>query len=409
MKVIKSFNPEGGYKYLLLYGDLVNPLIWIDRIFSAQTFILLFGLLLPFLFLPILRPRYLFLALPTFFQIVLLKFGAFGVIFSTHYQTFLIVPVFLALIDTAVFYSVKQKKVVIVLIVVLGAQFFVSAFFGPLSFLTASNVYLKNLEDKKSNQALLSTIPPAASLSSPHRLLPHLSNRETVYANKLAFFGKKHLSTENFILPEETDYILIDSAEAFEYYFYSIRNTNLFEQYLEGASRMRNTIEHLRMTPEFKSDSLILFSKNSTGASAPWNVIESDVTLPTGSILQSKKIGKIEFLGYFWDKESATIKLFFKPHEKIADDYFIRLTTIGEGGQSWSKLYPPAYGLFPTHDWPKDKIVVLKQPLPIVANSRDLKFELVQLNGHVETGLLNDTRLVVEQEKILGQAELGLE
>jgi len=407
MAAINFFNPDDNYKYLLLYGNIFDPFNWLIKIFSSKIIFLLLGLLLPFLFFPLLRPKYLFLIIPTFLQIALLDSSGISVIFSTHYQTFFLIPLFLALITALSSYNFKQpKNLWLILLLLLGTQFFISSYLGPLSFLTNHQNYLKNLEDPIANQKIISLIPPLASLSSPYRLLPNLSSRPTAYVNKLAFLGKKHLSTKDFSLPDNTEYLLLDSADMIEYYLHFTNRSQFSSMYWEGAKRLRETIDRLKLYPIFQTDSLILYSQKDILSYYPYSIFSNTSTFPSDFVTQEQTWGNIQFKGYEWDGDEE-INLFFINQAQQTDNYFFRFSSFdSQGKKIWSKLYPPAYGLLPTHDWPVNQLIVLNQPLTFPQGSSSLELQLVKIKGDIELGPLNDTRLVIDEEKILGQVEL---
>ncbi len=408
--IIRHFSPGDNYKYLLLYGNIFSPLNWLIKIFSSKIIFLLIGLFLPFLFLPLLKPKYLFLALPTFLQIALLDAEATSVTLATHYQTFFLVSLFLSLILFFSQYNFKKgKNVWLILITLIGAQFFVSSYLGPLNFLTNHQNYLKNLESWSSNQEMLSLIPLQASVSAPYRLLPNLSNRQTAIVNRLTFLGKKHLSTEDFSLPENIDYILLDNADMIEYYLHFTNRHRFSSLYWNGADRLNQTISRLELYPVAQSDSLILYSKSGSKENTPFAILETTATPPNNFISQKKPLGEIILQGYSWSKDLAKISLFFSLNSPLSDDYFLRFSGLNSAEQkNWSKLYPPAYGLLPTHNWPLNKLIILNQTLPTSSNDQFLSLEIVKIKGDIELGPLNDTRLIIDQEQILGQVKLKI-
>lgn len=408
--VIRHFSPSDDYKYLLLYGDIFSPLNWLKKIFSSKVIFLLLGIFLPFLFLPVAKPKYLFLALPTFLQIALVDAEATSVTLTTHYQTFFLVSIFLSLVLFFSQYNFKKEKNIwLLLFALIGAQIFVNSYLGPLSFLTNHQNYLKNLENLENNKKILSLIPPEANISSPYRLLPNLSNRQTATVNRLTFLGKKHLSTQDFSLANNTEYLLLDSADMIEYYLHFTNRYRFSPLYWNGADRLNKTIARLGLTPLAQSDSLILYSKNGSKDNNPFKISETSSPLPENFIPKKKSMGQINLQGYVWQEKQSKISLFFTIAAPLSDDYFLRFSGLDSMGQKiWTKLYPPAYGLFPTHNWPINKLIILDQPLPVNSQNQFLSLEILKIKGDIELGPLNDTRLIIDQEQILGQVELKI-
>ncbi|MCX6778890.1 MAG: hypothetical protein NTU97_01505, partial [Candidatus Magasanikbacteria bacterium] len=277
---------------------------------------------------------------------------------------------------------------------------------GPLNFLTNQQNYLKNLEDKQANQKILSLTPPLSSISAPYRLLPNLSNRPKAYVNKLTFLGKKHLSTQDFSLPSDTEYLLIDSADMIEYYLHFTNRAQLSPMYWDGAKRLRETVERLKLYPIFQSDSLILYSQKNVLSYYPYSIFSNTSIFPADFVAQEQTWGDIKFKGYEWTG-GKEINLFFINNAQQTDNYFFKFSSFdSQGKKTWSKLYPPAYGLLPTHDWPLNQLIVLNQPLNFPQKTNQLIMELVKIKGDIDLGPLNDTRLVIDEEKILGQIEI---
>lgn len=417
--VVGHFNPDSGYRYLLLYNiSWNNPLSWLTKFLAWQNLIIPLGFLLPCLFLPLLRPKYLFLALPTFLQVSLISGDNTSLVFYTHYQTFLILPVFLALIESLKTLSDKTKfkhYLWLTIILLIFSPLYISSFMGPLDFLTLKQNYISNLEDKKANQEMLKKITLLSktkevkeqnpiALSASYRFAPHLSSRPTAYLNKLTFLGKGHLSTKDFILPP-VDYLLIDSADMIEYYLHFINRARFSSQYWDGYKRMNETMKQQGLNPLERTDSLILFGKTTSTALQSWEILPDT---PTDINLLNKNFEGIILLGSqklplaqtnYWQ-----LNLFFTTQQKITDDYFLSFTSLDKNGQNlWSKIYPPSYGLYPTHAWQPQEIIKLNQWLPIISNASYLKIELLKVQGDIELGPLNDTRLIIDKKTVLGQ------
>ena len=418
--IVGHFNPDSGYRYLLLYNiSWNNPLSWLTKFLAWQNLIIPLGFLLPCLFLPLLQPKYLFLALPTFLQVSLISGDNTSLVFYTHYQTFLILPIFLALASSLNYLFTRpnsQKYLWLIGALLIFSPLYISAFMGPLNFLTLQQNHLDNLEDKKADQKMIEKITALSeikkdgkkqtpvALSAPYRFAPRLSSRPLAYLNKLTFLGKGHLSTKDFILPP-VDYLLIDSADMIEYYLHFTNRARFSSQYWDGYKRTNKALRQQELNPLERTDSLILFGKKTPAAPQPWQILTA---IPTEINLLNKNFGLITLLGTQKLPQTQTdyrqLNLFFTTQEKISDDYFLSFTALNKSGQKlWKKIYPPAYGLHPTHAWQPQEIIKLNQWLPIIPNMAYLKMELLKIKGDIELGSLNDTRLIIDEETVLGQ------
>lgn len=403
LKIIAFFGPENNYKYLLLYQGLVDnwshPLYLYFHLFNGKNLSVIIGYLLPFLFLPLLRPKYLLLALPTILQVFLMDAGGSNLLFNTRYQIFILAGLFLALAAALQKLSAKQKTLALILLAI--AQIYTSFYFGPLQFATDTEAAktLPNLENQKINRQTLKSIPAEAAISAPYRLLPHLSSRKDVYVNKLAFLGKGHLSAADFTLPTNVDYFLLDTTDMVEYYFHFKNRLLQNPLYWGGAGRLRAIFEERGFNPIFIADNLILFHR---GAPNSLPLYDFDEKIPIDLKGEKKDLGEIEFLGWR-PGEAGLTELWWQVKQPIQDDYFLEFSFTDTTGKTWNKIYPPAFGLFPTHDWPAQKIIMTAQSFVPPTKIGQLKLTLVKLQGDIELDPLNSVRLIADKKEIIGE------
>lgn len=394
LKIIAFFGPGNNYKYLLLYQGLADnwshPFYLYFHLFTGKNLSIIIGYLLPFLFLPLLRPKYLLLTLPTILQVFLMDAGGTNLLYNTRYQIFILVGLFLALAAGLQKLSAKQKTLALTLLAV--AQIYVSFYFGPLQFVTDAEKTktLPNLENQKINQRVMELIPPSANLSAPYRLMPQLSNRKDVYVNKLTFLGKGHLSAADFTLPADVDYFLLDTTDMVEYYLHFKNRLLQNPLYWGGADRLRALFEERDFNPVFIADNLVLFQR---GAPGSLTLYSFDEKIPVDLKGEKKDLGEVEFLGWR-PGEAGLIELWWQTKQPIKDDYFL---------EAENKIYPPAFGLLPTHDWPAGKIVMTAQSFVPPTQKGKLKLNLVKLQGDIELDSLNSVRLIADTKETLGE------
>ncbi len=431
LKIIAFFGPDNNYKYLLLYQGLINnlshPLYILFHLLNGKNLWIIVGYLLPFLFFPLLRPKYLLLMLPTILQVFLMDAGGTNLLYTTRYQIFILVGLFLALAAALQKLSVRQKTLALVLLAV--AQIYTSFYFGPLQFATDTEVakILPNLENQKINRRVIKLIPPQAGLSAPYRLLPHLASRKDIYVNKLAFLGKGHLSAADFTLPANIDYFLLDTTDMVEYYLHFKNRLLQNPLYWGGAGRLRALFEEHNFNPVFIADNLVLFHR---GAPSSTPLYSFDKKSPTDLKGGRKDLGELEFLGWRQgeaglpaelpgatepnggaaNREAGLTELWWQTKQPIQDDYFLEVSFIDSAGKTWNKIYPPAFGLLPTHDWPASsagrpaqKIIMTAQSfIPPAPNGR-IKLTLVKLQGDIELDPLNSVRLIADKKETIGE------
>ncbi|MEK7508405.1 MAG: hypothetical protein AAB568_00945, partial [Patescibacteria group bacterium] len=309
--------------------------------------------------------------------------------------------------------SAKQKTLVLAILV--AAQIYVSFYFGPLQFVTDTKATktLPNLENQEINRRMIELIPPQAGLSAPYRLMPQLSNRKDVYVNKLTFLGKGHLSAADFTLPANVDYFLLDTTDMVEYYLHFKNRLLQNPLYWGGAGRLRALFEERDFNPVFMADNLVLFYRDAPNSLPLYSF---DEKIPIDLKGEKKDLGEVEFLGWR-PGEAGLTELWWQVKQPIKDDYFLEVLFTDSAGKTWNKIYPPAFGLLPTHDWPASsaggpagKTIMTAQSFILPANEAgppaqngQLKLTLIKLQGDIELDPLNSVRLIADKKETIGE------
>jgi uncharacterized membrane protein len=225
-KAITPALNSGNIDYLALYdrlgssaGDiLLNAVTEPGRIFSALSQSLrgnlLWGLLLPFLALPLLRPRWLLISAPILLQHLLSWRSSEWMIFF-HYAAPLLPLFWIALAESVANFE-HGKSVPLFLrqrvaFLVLGACLVAQLFLGPAGdIVTATASWVRGKHDRARKLAFLGQIPDHASVLAPLPYLSHLAEREKLYSLHYVLKGLKTLSRAAFEPPPPTDFVLID-------------------------------------------------------------------------------------------------------------------------------------------------------------------------------------------------------
>jgi uncharacterized membrane protein len=118
IKIIQSFASNDNYKFFNYYnwlgGDdlfsiiatwLTHPLAVVQHLLSWNNISSIFIILLPLLYLPLIKPKYLLLSLLTFLQLALTSRGLNSVAYMTRFSLLLLPSIFLAFI-----FSLEQLK-----------------------------------------------------------------------------------------------------------------------------------------------------------------------------------------------------------------------------------------------------------------------------------------------------------
>jgi len=408
LKIIALSNPENQFKYLILYGgqNIFNPFLWIKSLLELKNIWIFIGYLLSLLFLPLLKPKYLILLIPTFLQISLMNSSNSGALYALHYQGIIIVGLYVALSESIATCSIKfpelKKYYNLLLFFVIIAVIYTNFFFGPLQFFTQkTNNIVNHTENSSQKQKILSLIPTNASISAPYRLLPNLSNREHVYTNRLSFLGKKHLSDQNFNWPKKTEYLLIDTTDMLEYYLHFLNRNLTSPMYWGGAERFYNIIKENNLQPIYQDDTFILFQKNAPLNSLPFQMSNE---LPLNLLNNKRDFIDFNFIGS-QKIENKKIALWWQATKNITDDYFFEIILLDKNNHElWQKICPPAYGLFPTHNWPLNQYIKIDQNLPENIDFHAIKISPIKIKGDIELSPLNSVSLTLDQKEYLGQS-----
>jgi uncharacterized membrane protein len=217
-KLITPALNSGNIDYLALYdrlgssgGDiLLKAITEPQRVFTALSQSLqgnlVWGLVLPFLALPLLRPRWLLIASPILLQHLLSWRSSEWTIFF-HYAAPLLPLFWIALAESAV----RLVRWKFVPLLVVGACLVAQFFLGPARDIATTIANWTAGESNRARKAaFLSQIPADASVLAPLPYLSHLAMREKLYSLHFVLKGLKTLSREAFAPPPPTDFVLID-------------------------------------------------------------------------------------------------------------------------------------------------------------------------------------------------------
>jgi len=179
---------------------------------------LVWGLLLPFLCLPLLRPRWIVIAAPILLQHLLSWRSSEWMIYF-HYAAPLLPLFWIALVEV-IAASAHWKQVPLVVsratawLVILGCVA-AQIWLGPLAqIVTTTADWFGAGQDRARKNAFIAQIPPASSVVAPLPYLSHLAMREKLYSLHYVLKGLKTLSRSSYRSPSPPDFVLIDYRES---------------------------------------------------------------------------------------------------------------------------------------------------------------------------------------------------
>ena len=221
-KVISPALNAGNVDYLQLYGHLgksggdimVKFFTEPSRLFKALHVALTHGnmlpaLLVPFLLLPLLRPRWLLIAGPLLAQHLLSwRYSEWSL--GAHYPAPFI-PLFWIAAAEAMTRIRAQKTVAAVL---LAACVLAHFRWGPAPELAGELPRLAAiLEEREWKAQMLRAVPESASVTAAVPYLSHLAKREQLVSLHHILKGLKTLSTAAYTPPPASDVVIIDYAD----------------------------------------------------------------------------------------------------------------------------------------------------------------------------------------------------
>ncbi len=403
IELINHFNVDGNYKFLIYYGWLggttpltilrawlTHPMAVLTHIFHLQNIKGVIIILLPFLFLPILRPKYLWLTFLPFLEFVLYSLGLYSMVYSIHYILLILPAIFISLIFAIkcigsgqlfcgshyVYNNFLFFKTVLVVSIIY--------FFIFISAVPKAISYSYNESDINMRQEFLSAISPQDKIAASLDFLPQLSNREFLYPTYYAYFHSSQFAKSDFILPP-VDYILMSSSDTM--FNLSERHSDSFASVnrQDLSSRWRKTLSDYVLV-KAKNDIWLWQNKNKASSSLPvYEVSKKPDLYNFGFLLSGDLSGNI-------------LKLTFERPLEAKPDYLIRFYK--------TKGYfdmPLDYGLWPVGEWSEDSLYSFYYYL-----SDDIKaYQIFSWQGNNKLGNLRNITLDLQVVPVTDYQSLG--
>lgn len=399
-KFIPYYNWLGGNSMLeIAINYLTHPWTVIKHLFMPNNIIMLISLLIPFIFIPALKPKYLILSFLIYLQFALTKNGGGDIILKTHYAA-LFIPGIIASFILSVKFIIQNKSIkwikilqdnqnIIVLILIITNLYLL---------LTLTPFQIKNEEinnEKQENlikRELLKTIPKNNSIVTSYEFLPYFSTQPELYSLNYAWRGYKQLSYEPYELPD-INYIYVNFEDVIRYDLQYTQD-DPDQKYEKSYLNWQKIFENRNLYPEKIIDTYGIWSINSPNQETKlYDIINTinDIQNPQNININNE----ITFLGWDWNKVKKTneidnvnlkllpITLYFQKNSnyEIENNYQLELNI-----QNYHKLYPLTYGFHPTSKWVKGEIIKINYWFlvpPGFKNVNEYIFNLVELKGNL--------------------------
>jgi len=350
--------------WLLIYGRLghslpeilsnlaVRPHIFLKILFSEETFRYVSGLLFPFLCLPLMGWRFLWVVMPFLAQHI------FSVRNSernmTFHYTLEMVPFFvIAAIEGLRFLLSFGKKRFFRRLLAAGLCLMM-ILFGVVSgpYIAAANILFmapKNDRLVAFQHKLILQIPEKGPVVATMQFLAGLSQRQELYSFHHVYWGVYTMSTKKYALPTGARYALLDMDpnDSFTFNFKSQGNaSNLDDFFHKLPWHVIDFGQDTLLLEKGKTDFSALYEVNPKGMPPP------ELFLKTAANQEIYLEGVTFQKGNGIHKGQLGIRFYWKCLKKTSQDYGLVFRFTGRQG---SELYryerSIGYRIFPTSRW----------------------------------------------------------
>lgn len=357
VKIVDYYAIDGGYKFFIYYGwlgghDMLSiilswlkhPLELLAHILSPKNFASAIVILLPMLFLPFLRARYLIFALIPLLQFILTSSGLNFMSYSSHYVLFFMPALFLTLIyaldkiknkSKFVFSEILYKNYSLGKILLFITIIYFSIFLSPakeILFRENKNLSIKN------NQHFLTKISENSKVVASLNLLPQLSNRKIIYPLSYAYFGSGQFAFADFDLPQ-VDYILVDYDQFLTILIDAQDSPFLQEDLPQMPDKWREKLKDYKLVKA--KDNMYLWADKDADTSMDlvfYKIANKSIEEGDGFLVATQQ-------------QENLLALSFYNAGDYQEDYLIRFYSSDN-----SYDIPLDYGILPPSKWSDDKI-----------------------------------------------------
>lgn len=234
MRLISAFAPKGGYKFAVYYswmggntltaalaGALSNPLRVVAHMLTIGNIDMLVGFGLPLLFVPLLAPRRLLLAVAPLAAILLGAPGGGEMILRTEYAMLFLPGLFMAAVaGLASVLEMERRPLRLGAWPTLGvfalAVAYSSFVLGPVPHAAAA--MMKGVPpDAAAAEKVVDAVPDGASVAAGYRLLPRLSSRTRLYALHSMYLGVSQFGLTPYRPDPPPHYLAVDETDFLDY------------------------------------------------------------------------------------------------------------------------------------------------------------------------------------------------
>lgn len=374
LQVIGHYSVGGDYKFFAYYGWLwpldVGALA--RHLLTLPQLEFLVALLMPLLFLPLVRPKWLLLALPGYLQVALASWGAGAQLLGTHYLVLILPGVLLAGLDglSAVLAGNLPKPLLFLArdrraaVLALGtAVLFSAVAIGPF----ARGAWIAATERvADAPRRALSLIPDDASVAASERFLPALAHREDLVALRYLFLGVTQYGSARYD-PPPPEFLVYDEDDLLAWHasFPTLGWTH--DRYRPGFERLRALIDNAGYGVVFRDGGVTVWRR---GADRPRlsGTVERSVALTT-----DVRLAALDAPALCPGRTGDCPTLLLRPNVATAEDLLLRVAPAAGEDRLMT------FGVTPTFSWSAGQTTVV--PVTLFPGGTDFRLALVSAEG----------------------------
>lgn len=373
--VIKQFSVGGGFKFFAYYGWLwpLDPAALVRHLLRLPQLEFLLAMLMPVLFLPLARPKWLLLALPGWLMLALSSSGAGAGLVGTHYALLLIPGIVLASLDGLVWARKTRPYAVLpaahaprlIALVLATAVVFSAVALGPFA---RGIAIATRTPDNAAIPRALAMVPPDASIAASARFLPHLSQRRELYALHYLMLGTTQFAEAPYDVPAP-DFLLYDESDLLAWHANFPTLGWTAERYRPGFARLRQLIDRGGYGVVLRDGGVTLWQR---GAPRPQL---SGVPEGTHEVAPGVRAVALQEPSFCPGRAGACPVLVFSTDEARTDDLLLRIT------DAKNAPWLMTFGVVPTFSWIADVPVTVPVSVLPPDASGPVSLELVSADG----------------------------
>lgn len=395
-----SYFNQGTVQFSSLYSHLganpidviLNPLIPLRFILRQESLSYLYQIFLPILFIPFLALIKLFPAAPFFLQ-HLLSLRPSDLSINYHYTAEIIPFVFFSLI-----YGINRllnvrfisRHSFVLKSILFSFILFSAMLYGPLikeSFRISSD-YRKDYSDL-SKERFITKVPQSANVAATFEFLPRLANRKKLYSLHHSYMGFYTLSNKRYILPEDTEYAIIDFNDqlTFRGFYQPEGYKNLQNIFQKDQWELIEIVDSLAMLKKSSKKQDFICAKVALG--------QNDLKKEIVKVGDSFVLVGSSFVRLSGQEEMIEATFYWKSVKETDRDIQMFISITDKEGRIIRRLmHPICYRIFPTQSWKKGE--VYKELLRIYIPEKYFKDDIIIVAGFYDYLKGNIVKLSIE-------------